>query len=94
MSLFLLSLSVANANKIHVLDLADLAVEGGFSQCVLEDLANVDPRTGLLQLIGQGDMSERRIGHKQGSQSGPWYLKRVRNLFSTYDLVDPKPLKN
>lgn len=66
-----------NKCSIYILDLASFAPTHGYPVCDLNKVV-VDPTTGVVYLKEKDTGIKKKVSHKYGTHSAPWYLQKVR----------------
>lgn len=63
--------------SIYILDLSVFAKDHGFPVCDLDKAVTVNPDNGVVYL--EDTDIKRKVSHKFGTHSAPWYMYKVRN---------------
>lgn len=66
---------VCSSCSIYILDLSVFAREHDFPVCELDKAVTVNPDNGVVYL--EDTKIEKKVSHKFGTHSAPWYLYKV-----------------
>lgn len=68
--------------SIYILDLSTLAEDNGYPTCELDKIVTVNPDNGVVYL--EDTKIPRKVSHKYGTHSAPWYLYKARPPLSFF----------